>query len=84
MITKKFLSKKFKKFFLKKNNINKKTFDYIVVSPGININKCDLQNYLKKNLKKIITDLDIFYSNHKKIKLLQLQEQMENQQQPNY
>ena len=41
-----------------------KSFDYIVVSPGININKCDLQKYLKKNLKKIITDLDIFYINH--------------------
>ncbi len=65
-----FIKKNLKKFFLKKNNINKKTFDYIVVSPGININKCDLQNYLKKNLKKIITDLDIFYSNHKKNKII--------------
>ena len=65
-----FIKKNLKKFFLKKNNINKKNFDYIVVSPGININKCDLQNYLKKNLKKIITDLDIFYSNRKKNKII--------------
>ncbi len=39
-------------------------FDYIVVSPGIDINKCKLKNYLKKNKSKIITDLDIFYLNN--------------------
>ena len=65
-----FIKKNLKKFFLKKNNINKKNFDYIVVSPGININKCNLQNYLKKNSKKIITDLDIFYSSYKKNKII--------------
>ena len=69
-----FIKKNLKKFFLKKKNINKKNFDYIVVSPGININKCDLQNYLKKNLKKIITDLDIFYINHKKNKIITITE----------
>ena len=65
-----FIKKYLKKFLLKKNKINKKIFDYIVVSPGININKCDLQSYLKKNSKKIITDLDVFYSNHKKNKII--------------
>ena len=65
-----FIKKYLKKFLLKKNKINKFFFDYIVVSPGININKCDLQNYLKKNSKKIITDLDVFYSNHKKNKTI--------------
>ena len=65
-----FIKKYLKKFLLKKNKINKSNFDYIVVSPGININKCDLQNYLKKNSKKIITDLDVFYSNHKKNKTI--------------
>ena len=65
-----FIKKNLKKFFLKKNKINNFFFDYIVVSPGININKCDLQNYLKKNSKKIITDLDVFYSNHKKNKII--------------
>ena len=39
-----------------------KEVDYIIISPGIDINKCRLKNYLKKNLKKIYTDLDIFFS----------------------
>ena len=38
----------------------KKKFDYIIISPGIDINKCKLSKFLKKNLKKIYTDLDIF------------------------
>ena len=66
--------------FLKKNNeitthddkikvdnkkITKIKFDYIIISPGIDINKCNLSTFLKINLKKIYTDLDIFYNNHK-------------------
>jgi len=66
--------------FLKRNNkvieyddkknknyvkIRKIEFDYIILSPGININKCKLSNFLKKNYNKIHTDLDIFYSNYK-------------------
>ena len=66
--------------FLKKNNdiikyddkiktnykeIKKIKFDYIILSPGININRCSLSNFLKKNYKKIHTDLDIFYSHYK-------------------
>jgi len=66
--------------FLKKNNeittyddkiksdnkkITKIKFDYIIISPGIDINKCDLSKFLKNNFKKIYTDLDIFYSHHK-------------------
>ena len=35
-----------------------------MVSPGIDIRKCLLKNYLKKNSKKIITDLDVFYINY--------------------
>ncbi len=35
--------------------------DYIIVSPGININKAKLKKTLLKNEKKIITDLDLFY-----------------------
>ena len=31
------------------------------MSPGININRCQVSNYLKNNQNKIITDLDIFY-----------------------
>ena len=41
------------------------SFDYIIISPGININNCSLKYYLKKNKKKIITDLDIFYFTYK-------------------
>jgi len=56
--------KKIKKIFIRPENIFKNNFDFIVISPGININKCSLKNFLKKNLKKIITDLDIFYSHY--------------------
>lgn len=44
---------------------NKNSIDYIVISPGIDINKCRIKYYLKKNLKKIITDLDIFFELNK-------------------
>ena len=47
------------------NNIKKTKFDYIIISPGININKCSLSSFLKKNHTKIHTDLDIFYSHCK-------------------
>ena len=50
------------KFWL---NNNKNLIDYIVVSPGIDINKCKIRYYLKKNLKKIITDLDLFFELNK-------------------
>ena len=45
--------------------ITKIKFDYIIISPGIDINKCNLSKFLKNNSKKIHTDLDIFYNNHK-------------------
>ena len=45
--------------------ITKTKFDYIIISPGIDINKCNLSNFLKNNSEKIYTDLDIFYSHHK-------------------
>ena len=50
-----------KKFFLDKKKILQNKFDFIVLSPGVDIKKCTLKNYLKKNLKSIITELDIFY-----------------------
>ncbi len=40
-------------------------FDYIIISPGIDINKCKLSKFLKKNLNKIYSDLDIFHSFYK-------------------
>tara|TARA_Y100000816_G_scaffold135522_1_gene95793 strand:- start:51 stop:1346 length:1296 start_codon:yes stop_codon:yes gene_type:complete len=54
-------NEKYKKFFLNKNEIFKLEFDYIVLSPGIDIQKCKLNKYLQKNREKIITELDIFY-----------------------
>ena len=58
---KKKLNNKFKRFIISKSKLLNNNFDYIVISPGININRCQLSNYLKKNKKKVITDLDIFY-----------------------
>ena len=55
-----FIKKNLKKSLLGKNKIQRSKFDFILISPGINVNKCNLKNYLKKNKKKIITDLDIF------------------------
>lgn len=56
------------KIFNKEYSLNKKEFsnsldfvDYIVISPGINIDKAKLKKKLKKNKHKIITDLDLFY-----------------------
>jgi UDP-N-acetylmuramoylalanine--D-glutamate ligase len=59
-----FYSKKNKKLSIEFKNIFKKKFDFIVISPGIDINKCNLKSYIKKNKSKIVTDLDIFYSNY--------------------
>ena len=47
------------------NRIKEFKFDIIILSPGIDINKCKLKNFLKKNLEIIYTDLDIFKSFYK-------------------
>ena len=41
-------------------------FDHIIISPGIDINKCTLNKFLKNKTKKIYTDLDIFYNHYEK------------------
>ena len=53
------------KFPVNKFWLNQKLIDAIVVSPGIDINNCKIKNYLKKNLDKIITDLDVFFDLYK-------------------
>ena len=58
--------KKVKKNFISKKKVQQTNFDYIVLSPGIDIDKCKLKKFLNKNRKKIITDLDIFYLNNEK------------------
>ena len=61
-----------KKFFINKKKIYKYNFDYILVSPGINIRKCSLKKFISKNLNKVITDLDIFYSHYFKNKIISI------------
>ena len=51
-----------KKKLLTFKKIKNKHFDHIILSPGINIKKCLLKDYLKKNSNKVKTDLDIFYN----------------------
>ena len=57
-------NKKIKKKLIKSNYFNKINIDFILVSPGINIKKCQLKDFLNKNFKKIITDLDVFYTQY--------------------
>ena len=57
-------NKKIKKQLIKSNYFNKINVDFILVSPGINIKKCQLKDFLNKNFKKIITDLDVFYTHY--------------------
>ena len=58
--------KKIKETCATYKEIIKKEFDCIIISPGIDINKCKLRRFLKKNYKKIYTDLDIFYNSYKR------------------
>ena len=49
------------KFKVSKFWLNTNLIDKVIVSPGIDINKCKIKKYLKLNFKKIITDLDLFF-----------------------
>ena len=51
-----------KKNSISYNKILKTRFDQIIISPGIDINQCKLTKFLKKNRKKIYSDLDVFYA----------------------
>jgi len=55
------------KFWKSQNYIDK-----ILISPGIDINKCKIKSYLKKNLNKIITDLDLFFDLNKKCLIISI------------
>tara|TARA_B110000196_G_scaffold70724_1_gene60574 strand:+ start:317 stop:1639 length:1323 start_codon:yes stop_codon:yes gene_type:complete len=59
--------KKIKKFnfLLNKFWLDKKLVDNIVISPGIDISKCKIKNFLRRNLNKVITDLDLFFDLNK-------------------
>mgnify|MGYP001422833168 FL=1 len=59
-----------KSYFLNKKKIFNYNYDYIVLSPGIDIKNCGLKKYLLKNRPKIITEFDILcstYPRNKKI-----------------
>ena len=56
------LTRDYKKNLVSFNQIKKIKFDLIILSPGINHEKCRLNKFLKKNSKIIYTDLDVFYS----------------------
>ena len=53
---------------------------YIVLSPGIRIEKTKFKKKLKQNKHKIISDLDLFYLLNPKLELLLSLALMENQQ----
>ena len=60
----------FKKYLINIRKLSSTIFDFIVLSPGINIKKCRISSYLRKNRSKIISELDIFeisYPNINKI-----------------
>ncbi len=61
----KLITNKYKKRILNRKKISQYNFNYIVISPGIDLKKCLLKNYLKKNKKKIISELDVFYLENK-------------------
>ena len=60
-----FKTKTIKKNFINLKKILNLKFDLIILSPGIDINKCRLSKFLKKNQNKIYSDLDVFYAFYK-------------------
>ena len=57
--------KSIKKKIINHDKVLKLKLDFIILSPGVDINKCKLSQFLKKNYDKIHSDLDIFYSFYK-------------------
>ncbi len=57
---KKNIPAKFKKRLINIRKLSLVNFDFIVLSPGIDIKKCKISNFLRRNRSKIITELDIF------------------------
>ncbi len=65
---KKNIPDKFKKKLVNIGDLSTISFDFIVLSPGIDIKKCKISKYLSKNKSKIITELDIFEISYPRIK----------------
>lgn len=51
-----------KKRLISYKKISSYKFDKIILSPGIDINRCKLTRFLKKNYNNIYSDLDVFYA----------------------
>ena len=62
------LRKKFRSKNVSNLKIAFKNVDYIILSPGISLNKAKYKRDLRKFKKKIITDLDLFYLMNPKVK----------------
>jgi len=62
------IPKKYKKNIINYKQISRSFFDFIVLSPGIDIKKCKISNYLIENKVKIISEFDIFQLHYPKIK----------------
>ncbi len=63
---------KFKNITLDKFWLSKFEVDYIILSPGINIDTCKIKKYIKKNFNKIITDIDLFIDLNKNAKFISI------------
>ena len=59
---------KLRKKIISLTKLSSEGFDFIVLSPGIDIKKCKNSKFLFKNNSKIITELDIFEICYPKIK----------------
>jgi len=56
---------KIKKKLINFKDISDLKIDRVILSPGIDINKCKLSKFLKKNRSKVYSDLDVFFEFYK-------------------
>ena len=66
------LREKFKKKYRVNKNWFKSSYDFIVISPGINIYTHPKKLFFQKNTNRIITDLDLFCSSIKDQKVIMI------------
>jgi len=64
------LREKFKNRYRVNKDWFKSSYDFIVISPGINIYSHSKKSFFQKNKNKIITDLDLFCSSIKDQKVI--------------
>ena len=56
-----------KRKIIEYKKLSNSTFDFIILSPGIDIKRCKLSKFLKKNYEKVYSDLDVFYTHFNNI-----------------